>query len=125
MSIPHPYPGQLDFHGARNITQWRPAVQWLLAMLQLVIVSVCATCRTGSPRSPSAYPEQLNRWAPLLRVVPGHPALLASATSWVSTAMRCGVVAYVGLLTDAYPRLRATKLPCVARCRTRVALACL
>ena len=90
MSIAHPYAGQLDFHGGRNITRWRPAIQWPLAILQLVIVSVRATCGTGRPRSPNAYPEQLNRWAPLLQVVPGHPAVLASATSWVSTALRCG-----------------------------------
>jgi hypothetical protein len=126
MSIRHPYAGRLDFHGGRNITRWRPAVQWLLVMLQLVIVSVCAICGTGRPRSPNAYPEQLDRWAPPLPVVPGHSALLASATSLGVYRCALRVVSSAGLLTDAYPRLRQpARPPCVACCRPRAALVCL
>lgn len=38
MSLATPYPAQLDFRGGRQIARWRPLVQWLLAIPQLVIV---------------------------------------------------------------------------------------
>ena len=35
MSVPAPYPLQLEFHADRHITHWRPLVQWLLAIPHL------------------------------------------------------------------------------------------
>ncbi len=40
-----PYPAQLDFHGDRKITRWRPLVQWLLAIPQLMVAQVLSTLR--------------------------------------------------------------------------------
>lgn len=32
MSMSVPYPAQVEFHGDRQITRWRPVVQWVLAI---------------------------------------------------------------------------------------------
>jgi hypothetical protein len=45
MSASVPYPAQVEFHGDRQITRWRPLVQWLLAIPQLAIASALRTLR--------------------------------------------------------------------------------
>jgi len=45
VSISIPYPAQLEFHGDRHITRWRPLVQWLLAIPHLFIASALRTLR--------------------------------------------------------------------------------
>ena len=45
MSPADPYPAQLEFHGDRRITRWRPLVQWLLAIPHLMIASALRTLR--------------------------------------------------------------------------------
>jgi Domain of unknown function (DUF4389) len=40
-----PYPAQLEFHADSEITRWRPFVQWLLAIPQLLVVEVLGTLR--------------------------------------------------------------------------------
>lgn len=45
MSLATPYPTQLDFHGTRQIARWRPLVQWLLAIPQLLIAYVLSMLR--------------------------------------------------------------------------------
>jgi hypothetical protein len=45
MSMPVPYAARLEFHGYRQITRWRPLVQWLLAVPQLMIASALRTVR--------------------------------------------------------------------------------
>ncbi len=45
MSMPAPYPLQLDFHADRHITQWRPLVQWLLAVPHLMIAYALRSLR--------------------------------------------------------------------------------
>lgn len=45
MSLSMPYPAQLEFHGDRQIKRWRPLVQWLLAIPQLLIASVLSSLR--------------------------------------------------------------------------------
>jgi Domain of unknown function (DUF4389) len=40
-----PYPAQLEFRADREITRWRPLVQWLLAIPQLLVVNVLSTLR--------------------------------------------------------------------------------
>src|SRR5580658_3969336 len=37
VSMPAPYPLQLELHASRHITRWRPLVQWLLAVPHLMI----------------------------------------------------------------------------------------
>ena len=37
MSMPAPYPVQLEFDADRHITRWRPLVQWILAVPHLMI----------------------------------------------------------------------------------------
>ena len=37
VSMPAPYPVQLDFDADRHITRWRPLVQWILAVPHLMI----------------------------------------------------------------------------------------
>jgi hypothetical protein len=37
MTLAIPYPTQLDFRGEQQIARWRPLVQWLLAIPQLII----------------------------------------------------------------------------------------
>ena len=39
MSLSAPYPVELEFQADRHITQWRPLVQWLLAIPHLMIAS--------------------------------------------------------------------------------------
>ena len=45
MAASIPYPAQVDFHGDAHITRWRPLVQWLLAIPQLVVASALRTVR--------------------------------------------------------------------------------
>jgi hypothetical protein len=45
MSMSTPYPARLDFHADRHITRWRPLVQWLLAVPQLLIARVLSSLR--------------------------------------------------------------------------------
>ena len=45
MSLSMPYPAQLEFHGDRHIGRWRPLVQWLLAIPQLMIAGALETLR--------------------------------------------------------------------------------
>ena len=45
MSMSAPYPLQLEFHGDRHITRWRPLVQWLLAIPQLMIACALRSLR--------------------------------------------------------------------------------
>src|SRR5581483_4923129 len=40
-----PYPLQLDFNADRQITRWRPLVQWLLAIPHLLIAYALRTLR--------------------------------------------------------------------------------
>jgi Domain of unknown function (DUF4389) len=40
-----PNPAQLEFRADREITRWRPLVQWLLAIPQLLVVNVLSTLR--------------------------------------------------------------------------------
>jgi hypothetical protein len=46
MSTSIPYPAQLEFHGDRHITRWRPLVQWLLAVPQLMIAGALSSLRS-------------------------------------------------------------------------------
>jgi hypothetical protein len=45
MSTSAPYPLQLELHAGRHITQWRPLVQWLLAIPHLLIAWALRTLR--------------------------------------------------------------------------------
>jgi len=45
MSFAAPYPAEIEFHGDRHITRWRPLVQWLLAVPQLMIASALRSLR--------------------------------------------------------------------------------
>ncbi len=45
MSMPAPYPVQLEFHADRHITRWRPLVQWALAIPHLFVASALRTLR--------------------------------------------------------------------------------
>jgi hypothetical protein len=45
MSSSAPYPLQLELHADRHITQWRPLVQWLLAIPHLLIAWALRTLR--------------------------------------------------------------------------------
>lgn len=45
MSMPAPYPLQLEFDADRHITRWRPPVQWLLAIPHLLIAWALRTLR--------------------------------------------------------------------------------
>jgi hypothetical protein len=45
MSMPAPYPLQLEFDADRHITRWRPLVQWLLAIPHLAIAWALRTLR--------------------------------------------------------------------------------
>src|SRR3954453_9081940 len=45
MSVSAPYPAQVDFHGERHITNWRPLIQWLLAIPHLLIASALRSLR--------------------------------------------------------------------------------
>lgn len=45
MSSSYPYPLQLEFHGDRHVTWWRPPVQWLLAVPHLMVASALRSLR--------------------------------------------------------------------------------
>jgi hypothetical protein len=45
MSIATPYPAQLAFDADRSITRWRPLVQWLLAVPQLMVAQALNNLR--------------------------------------------------------------------------------
>ncbi|WP_371649092.1 MULTISPECIES: DUF4389 domain-containing protein [unclassified Streptomyces] len=45
MSLATPYPAQLDLQGTREIARWRPLVQWLLAVPQLLIAYALSLLR--------------------------------------------------------------------------------
>lgn len=45
MSVSAPYPLQLEFHAETRITRWRPLVQWLLAVPQLMIAQALRSLR--------------------------------------------------------------------------------
>ena len=45
MSMPVPYPLQLELHADLHITRWRPLVQWLLAIPHLIIAYALRTLR--------------------------------------------------------------------------------
>ncbi|MGH9263879.1 MAG: DUF4389 domain-containing protein, partial [Acidimicrobiales bacterium] len=45
MSTAMPYPVMLEFHGDRHIANWRPLVQWVLVIPQLLIGSVLSSLR--------------------------------------------------------------------------------
>ena len=40
------YPAQIEFHADRHITRWRPLVQWLLAVPQLLIARALSSLRS-------------------------------------------------------------------------------
>src|SRR5437588_688316 len=92
MSIAIPYPAQLEFHADRNITRWRPLVQWLLAIPHYVVALALAIAAVGA-------------------VIIGFFAVLFTGQfplgprDFIVKAWRYGlrVQAYVGLLTDQYP----------------------
>jgi hypothetical protein len=46
MSMSTPYPAQLEFQADRHITRWRPLVQWLLAVPQLLIARALSALRS-------------------------------------------------------------------------------
>ena len=46
MSIALPYPAQLEFDADRNITRWRPLVQWLLAVPHLLVARALNALRS-------------------------------------------------------------------------------
>src|SRR5579859_1065817 len=41
-----PYPAQLDFRADRHITRWRPLVQWLFAIPQLMVARALSSLRS-------------------------------------------------------------------------------
>lgn len=45
LSMSTPYPAQVLFSGDRTITRWRPLVQWILAVPQLMIASALRSLR--------------------------------------------------------------------------------
>lgn len=45
MALSAPYPAQLEFQDDARIARWRPLVQWLLAIPQLLIVNVLSSLR--------------------------------------------------------------------------------
>ena len=45
MSMSVPYPAQLEFHNERHVDRWRPLVQWLLAVPQLLVASALRSLR--------------------------------------------------------------------------------
>jgi hypothetical protein len=45
MSMSSAYPAQVEFHADRHISRWRPLVQWLLAIPQLMIAQVLRSLR--------------------------------------------------------------------------------
>jgi hypothetical protein len=49
MSISVPYAAQPEFHGGRHITEWRPLIQWRLAIPQLMIAGVLRSLQQVLP----------------------------------------------------------------------------
>jgi hypothetical protein len=45
MSVSAPYPAQVEFNGESHITNWRPLIQWLLAIPHLLIASALRSLR--------------------------------------------------------------------------------
>jgi hypothetical protein len=45
MSMSAPFPAQVEFHGDRRITWWKPLVQWALAIPQLMVASALRSLR--------------------------------------------------------------------------------
>ncbi len=45
MSMAVPYPVQVEFHADPHIARWRPLVQWLLVIPQLLIINVLSSLR--------------------------------------------------------------------------------
>ena len=45
MAVSSPYPTNLEFHADAHIARWRPLVQWLFAIPQLLIADVLSTLR--------------------------------------------------------------------------------
>lgn len=45
MSMPAPYPARLEFSGDHHIARWRPLVQWLLAVPQLMVAGALGSLR--------------------------------------------------------------------------------
>jgi Domain of unknown function (DUF4389) len=92
VSMPAPYPLQLELHASRHITRWRPLVQWLLAIPHLMIAHALRFVRQAltlisffTVLLTGEYPE-------------GIRGFLVSTYRY---ALR--VEAYVGFLTDRYP----------------------
>ena len=46
MSMSSLYPVQLEFHGDRHITRWRPLVQWLFAIPHLLVAQALSSLRS-------------------------------------------------------------------------------
>jgi hypothetical protein len=46
VSMYTPYPARLEFHADRHIDRWRPLVQWLLAVPQLLIARALSSVRS-------------------------------------------------------------------------------
>ena len=46
MALSAPYPAQLEFHADREISRWRPLVQWLLAVPHLLIARALNALRS-------------------------------------------------------------------------------
>src|SRR5205085_2507220 len=45
VSMSIPYPAQLEFNGDEHIARWRPLVQWLLGIPQLLIANALSSLR--------------------------------------------------------------------------------
>ena len=45
MSVSTPYPAQVELHADGHITRWRPLIQWLLAVPQLMVAEVLSSLR--------------------------------------------------------------------------------
>jgi hypothetical protein len=45
MSISSPYPAQVELHADGHITRWRPLIQWLFAVPQLMVANVLSSLR--------------------------------------------------------------------------------
>jgi len=92
VSMPAPYPLQLELHANRHITRWRPLVQWLLAIPHLMIAYALRFLRQAltlisffTVLVTGEYPEGIRGFG----------------VSAYRYALR--VEAYVGFLTDRYP----------------------
>jgi Domain of unknown function (DUF4389) len=46
VSMSSPYPAQLEFHADRHITRWRPLLQWLFAIPQLMVAQALSSLRS-------------------------------------------------------------------------------